>query len=129
MHVSIRWGQRWLSLHRIVKRIPIADTHVIALTAVKEDMPPDDWYDVIPSPVKSMMKLLGDDVSDVTFASPPWGRSFQCQGKSFFHRAPTLYSFMLACRSLTCATCSEHPEIVVSSHAQRPNPRRSPVIS
>ena len=41
----------------------------------------EDWDLLIQSPVKHMMKLLGDEVSEIAFVSPPWGRSFQHQGK------------------------------------------------
>ena len=61
--------------------IPNTDTHVISFTASKDDMAADDWQLVIQSPVKHMMRLLGDDISDVAFVAPPWERSFQHHAK------------------------------------------------
>ena len=74
--------------------IPITDTHVVSFTAGREDLTNEDWEILIHSPVKHMMKLLGDDVSEVAFVSPPWGRSFQHQGKRCLHSMPVQYNSM-----------------------------------
>lgn len=73
--------------------IPTNDTHVVCFTAVKDDMPKEDWDNVVAAPVKHMMRRLGDDLSDVTFIAPPWGRSFQKQAKQVAPDAATTIQF------------------------------------
>jgi len=61
--------------------IPQTDSQVVSFTAMKDEILPEIWDALIQSPVKNMLRLLGDDVTDVAFVSPPWGRSFQKQNK------------------------------------------------
>ena len=61
--------------------IPETETQVICFTAVKDEISRETWDAICQSPVKHMLRLLGDDVSDVAFVSPPWGRSFQKMSK------------------------------------------------
>lgn len=61
--------------------IPLTESQVISFMAVKDEIPTEAWEALIQSPVKHMIRLLGDDVSDVVFVSPPWGRSSQRQPK------------------------------------------------
>ena len=61
--------------------IPQTDSHVVSFTAMKDEIQTDTWESLIQSPVKHVLRLLGDEVADVAFVSPPWGRSFQRQNK------------------------------------------------
>lgn len=61
--------------------IPQTDSQVVSFTAMKDEIQPEIWDALTQSPVKNMLRLLGDDVTDVVFVSPPWGRSFQKQNK------------------------------------------------
>ena len=80
--------------------IPTNDTHVVCFTAVKDDMPKEDWDNVVAAPVKHMMRRLGDDLSDVTFIAPPWGRSFQKQAKQVAPDAATTIQFHARIREI-----------------------------
>lgn len=73
--------------------IPANDTHVVSFTAMKDDMTKEEWDCIIMSPVKNMMKRLGDEVAEVTFVSPPWGRSFQKQSKKVAPELATTIQF------------------------------------
>ena len=61
--------------------IPGNETVVVCLTAVKDEMQKECWESVIQAPVRQMLKLLGDEVADIPFIAPPWGRSFQRNSK------------------------------------------------
>ena len=61
--------------------IPGNETVVVCLTAVKDEMQKDCWDGVIQAPVRQMVKLLGEDIAEIPFVSPPWGRSFQRNSK------------------------------------------------
>eukprot|EP00435_Cladocopium_sp_Y103_P002187 s2876_g1.t1 len=61
--------------------IPTNETQVMCVTAVRQEIPQDAWEALLQAPVKSMINLLGSDVADIVFVSPPWGRSFQANSK------------------------------------------------
>jgi hypothetical protein len=57
--------------------IPESNNQVICINAVKQEMSLEFWESIVHAPVKRMLKALGDDVADVSFVAPPWGRSSQ----------------------------------------------------
>ena len=57
--------------------IPECDTQVISITGVRSEMSQECWDLIARSPVKQMMKTLGEEIAEISFVSPPWGRSFQ----------------------------------------------------
>ena len=61
--------------------IPEMESQVICLTAYKEEIETEVWSKLIRSPVRMMSQLLFGDQNDVSFLTPPWGRSFQLDGK------------------------------------------------
>ena len=61
--------------------IPEKESQVVCLTAYKEEFCDEDWKRLIQSPVKVMLRMLLGDQSDVSFLTPPWGRSFHENGK------------------------------------------------
>ena len=73
--------------------IPQTDSQVVSFTAMKDEIPVETWETLIQSPVKHMLRLLGDDVTDVVFVSPPWGRSFQRQNKKVSPAQATTVQF------------------------------------
>ena len=73
--------------------IPETETQVMCFTAVKDDVPRDVWDALLQAPVKHMLRLLGDDASDVVFVSPPWGRSFQKAAKKVSPDVATTVQF------------------------------------
>ena len=61
--------------------IPGNETVVVCLTAVKDEMQKECWESVIQAQVRQMVELLGEEIADIPFVSPPWGRSFQKNSK------------------------------------------------
>ena len=57
--------------------IPECDTQVISITGVRSEMSQECWDLIARSPVKQMMKTLGEEIAEISFVSPPWGRWFQ----------------------------------------------------
>ena len=80
--------------------IPEMETQVICFTAVKDEVPKETWDAILQSPVKHMLRLLGEEVSDVVFLSPPWGRSFQKAAKKVTPDLATTVQFH--CRVQRC---------------------------
>eukprot|EP00435_Cladocopium_sp_Y103_P060985 s320_g22.t1 len=61
--------------------IPSNDTQVMCITAVKQEIASETWDALLQAPVKVMTSLLGDEVADISFVAPPWGRSYQSNSK------------------------------------------------
>eukprot|EP00435_Cladocopium_sp_Y103_P025581 s3008_g6.t1 len=50
--------------------IPLNETQVMSVTAVRQEIPDEAWENLLQSPVKSMLSLLGSDIADIVFVSP-----------------------------------------------------------
>ena len=62
-------------------QFPVNETQVVSVTAFADEMTSDTWNSLRKSPVKCMLQVLSQEAGDVTLLSPPWGRSFQRNGK------------------------------------------------
>ena len=62
-------------------QFPVNETQVLAVTAFKDEIQEATWNAILKAPVKHMMQILSEDAGDVELLAPPWGRSFQRNGK------------------------------------------------
>eukprot|EP00435_Cladocopium_sp_Y103_P073841 s1005_g45.t1 len=62
-------------------RIPTQESQTVAFTAYREEMSAEGWVRLTKAPVKVVLQCLLGDHSEINFLTPPWGRSFQDNGK------------------------------------------------
>ena len=60
---------------------PVNETQVLAVTAYKDEIPDASWNAILRTPVKQILQILGRDAGDIDLLAPPWGRSYQRNGK------------------------------------------------
>ena len=62
-------------------QFPVKETQVVSVTAYQDEIDTPKWESIVRSPVRHIMQALSQEAGDIELLSPPWGRSFQRNGK------------------------------------------------